>query len=322
VAPAACADPALGRGVCSAASVKVRSMKENTTVIRSTPKELTPRPLIEVRGIIVSISFECVPWQSQRTACWTQIVLVSDFYDYPDLYDALLPVGAEVPFYVDLARQQAGAVLELACGTGQLTIPIALDGRPTVGLDQSSAMLTVAKRRASATGASVAFVQSDMRDFALGSDFSLIFIARNSLLHLLSTVDLLAAFTAVRRHLAPDGIFAFDIFNPNVRMLARPLGQRFPVMEVNTATFGPLCVEGTHDYDSATQVSRGTWYISTPERRDAWVVPMVLRSIFPQELPLLLSAAGLELISRFGELSRAAFGPGSRVQVCLCRRRL
>ena len=52
--------------------------------------------------------------------------MVSDFYDYPDLYDALLPVGAEVPFYVDLAQQQAGAVLELACGTGQLTIPIAL----------------------------------------------------------------------------------------------------------------------------------------------------------------------------------------------------
>jgi SAM-dependent methyltransferase len=247
--------------------------------------------------------------------------LVSDFYDYPDLYDALLPVGAEVPFYVDLARQQAGAVLELACGTGQLTIPIALDGRPIVGLDQSHAMLTVAKGRASAAGASVTFVQGDMRDFSLGSDFSLIFIARNSLLHLLSTVDLLAAFAAVSRHLAPDGVFAFDIFNPKVGMLARPFGQRFPVMEVDTATFGPLSVETTHDYDSATQVSRATWYISTPERRDAWIVPLVLRSIFPQELPLLLSAAGLELVSRFGELSRAPFGSGSRVQLCLCRRR-
>lgn len=247
--------------------------------------------------------------------------MVSDFYDYPDLYDALLPVGAEVPFYVDLARQQAGAVLELACGTGQLTIPIALDGRPIVGLDQSHAMLTVAKGRASAAGASVTFVQGDMRDFSLGSDFSLIFIARNSLLHLLSTVDLLAAFAAVSRHLAPDGVFAFDIFNPKVGMLARPFGQRFPVMEVDTATFGPLSVETTHDYDSATQVSRATWYISTPERRDAWIVPLVLRSIFPQELPLLLSAAGLELVSRFGELSRAPFGSGSRVQLCLCRRR-
>ena len=153
-------------------------------------------------------------------------------------------------------------------------------------------------------------------------DFNLIFVARNSLLHLLSTADLLAAFTAVRRHLAAAGVFAFDIFNPDVSMLARPPGQRFPVMEVSTARFGPLCVEATHDYDSATQVNRGTWYISTPERRDAWTVPMVLRSIFPQELPLLLSAAGLELVSRFGDLSRAPFVAGSRAQVCLCRRRV
>ena len=104
------------------------------------------------------------------TACGKQVVLVSDFYDHPDLYDALLPVKAEVPFYVDLARQQAGAVLELACGTGQLTIPVAGLGLPTVGLDQSRAMLNVARKRASAAGASVAFVQSDMRDFALGRE--------------------------------------------------------------------------------------------------------------------------------------------------------
>jgi SAM-dependent methyltransferase len=250
----------------------------------------------------------------------TQVPVLSDFYDHPDLYDALLPVGAHLPFYVDLARQQAGAVLELACGTGQLTIPIASLGFPTVGLDQSSAMLHVATTRAAAAGASVEFVRGDMREFALDRDFNLIFVARNSLLHLLSTADVVAAFTAVRRHLAPEGVFAFDIFNPAVSMLARPPGQRFPVMEVSTARFGPLSVEATNDYDSAAQVNRGTWYISTPDRPDAWVVPLVLRSIFPQELPLLLSAAGFELVSRFGELSRLPFGAGSRVQVCLCRR--
>jgi len=247
--------------------------------------------------------------------------LDSDFYDHPDIYEALLPVGAEVPFYIDLARQQGGAVLELACGTGQLTVPIALAGLPTVGLDQSSAMLDVAKKRASAAGASVEFLQGDMRDFALGRDFNLIIVARNSLLHLLSTEDLLAALTAIRRHLAQDGVFAFDIFNPNVALLARPAGQRFPVMEESTTPFGPLSVEATNDYDAATQVNRATWYISTPDNPDAWVVPVVLRSIFPQELPLLISAAGLELITRFGDLSRAPFGPGSRAQICLCRAR-
>jgi SAM-dependent methyltransferase len=245
----------------------------------------------------------------------------SDFYDYPELYDALQPAGAHVPFYVDLARQQAGAVLELACGTGQLTIPIALQGLPTLGLDRSSAMLETAKRRAAAAGASIGFLQGDMRDFALGRDFSLIVVARNSLLHLLSTEDVLAAFTSVRRHLAQDGVFAFDIFQPDARILGRPAGQRSPVMEVSTAEFGPLTVEAASDYDAVTQVNRATWYISTPDRRDAWTVPMVLRSIFPDQLVSLLSSAGLELIDRFGELSRAPFDAGSRVQVCLCRRR-
>jgi hypothetical protein len=91
-------------------------------------------------------------------------------------------------------------------------------------------------------------------------------------------------------------------------------------MEVSMDQFGPPSVEATCDYDSATQVNRGTWYISATERGEAWTVPMVLRSIFPQELPLLLSAAGLELIGRFGDLSREPFGPGRRVQACLCRR--
>lgn len=246
--------------------------------------------------------------------------MAADFYDYPDVYDALLPVGAHVPFYVDLARQQAGAVLELACGSGQITIPIAAGGLATVGLDQSAAMLGVAKQRAAAAGVSVAWVQDDMRDFALDRDFSCIFIARNSLLHLLTPADVVAAFSAARRHLAPDGVFAFDIFNPDVRFLDRPPGQRFQLMEVETGQLGRLSVEQTSDYDSTTQVNHATWYISTPAQRDAWVVPLVLRSIFPQELPALLAAAGLELISRFGELSRAPFGPGSRAQVCVCRR--
>jgi SAM-dependent methyltransferase len=245
----------------------------------------------------------------------------ASLYDYPELYDALLPVGAHMPFYVDLARRQAGAVLELACGTGLLTIPIASHGRTTVGLDQSGAMLNAAARRASAAGASVEFVQGDMRDFALDRDFNLIVVARNSLLHLLSTEDLVAAFSSIRRHLGPDGVLAFDIFNPDVRLLARPAGQRVPVMEVSTPSFGSVCVEETADYDPAAQVNRATWYISTADTRDAWVVPIALRSIFPQELPLLLSAGGLELISRFGDLSRSPFGGDSRHQVCVCRQK-
>ena len=244
---------------------------------------------------------------------------MDDLYDNPELYDAFFPVGAHLPFYLGLAQQQAGAVLELACGTGLLTVPIAGAGHPAVGLDQSVAMLNGAGMRASAASVSVEFVESDMRNFDLGRRFGLIFIARNSMLHLLSTEDLLAAFAAVKRHLAPKGIFAFDVFNPDVRLLARPSGQRFPVMDVATNVFGPIRVECANNYDAALQVNRATWYISTPHEPDKWIVPVELRSIFPQELPLLLSAGGLELVDRFGDLSREPFGPGSPSQICICR---
>ena len=242
-----------------------------------------------------------------------------DFYDHPALYDALLPATAHVSYYLDLARQASGDVLELACGTGQLTVPIAGAGLPTVGLDLSAPMLTAARQRAATANVSVEYVLGDMRSFDLDRKFALIFIARNSLLHLHSIEDLLAAFAAVRRHMAPGGIFAFDVFNPNVQLLARPSGQRFPVFEKETESFGKLSVEATGDYDAATQVGRSRWYISATGKPDAWVLPLDLRSIFPQELPLLLAAGGFHLKSRMGDLSQTPFNSASRFQVCLCQ---
>jgi SAM-dependent methyltransferase len=245
--------------------------------------------------------------------------VVSDFYQHPELYDALLPAGAHLPFYLELARNSPERVLELAVGTGQLAVPIAAAGLRTYGLDRSASMLMHAKRRAAAAGVHLELAEGDMRKFELGCRFSFIFIARNSLLHVLSTADLVATFTAVRRHLAPDSIFAFDVFNPDVKILSRPTGQRFPFMNVTTEVFGSLTVEVTHDYDAAAQVDRGIWYISAADEPDKWVVSVVVRSIFPQELPLLLEAAGLHLVSQFGDLSGEPFGPASPRQVCLCK---
>ena len=243
----------------------------------------------------------------------------SDLYDHPALYDALLPVGAHLPYYAELARQASGDILELACGTGQLTVPLAGEGLRIAGLDLSEPMLSTARERAATAKVFVEYVLGDMRNFSLGRQFALIFIARNSLLHLHSTEDILATFAMVRRHLTPGGIFAFDIFNPNVRLLARSSDQRFPVFEKETQSFGTLSVEETTEYDPATQVGRGRWYVSAPGKPDAWVLTLQLRNIFPQELPLLLAAGGFHLMSRMGDLDQTPFDSTSRFQVCLCQ---
>jgi 2-polyprenyl-3-methyl-5-hydroxy-6-metoxy-1,4-benzoquinol methylase len=180
-------------------------------------------------------------------------------YDYPDLYDALLPPSAaQLNCYLNLARACAGDVLALACGSGQLIVPVASMGVSATGLDQSSKMLSAATRHAAASGARVEFVNGDMRNFDLGQRYSLILVARNSLLHLSEQAEFAAFFSSVRRHLKPHGVLAFDIFNPNLRLLSRPSGERFHVMRKTSPLHGELTVEATNDYDLRSQVNRAT----------------------------------------------------------------
>jgi SAM-dependent methyltransferase len=241
-------------------------------------------------------------------------------YQNPDLYDTLLPVSEnQLNFYVTLAQRYPGAILELACGSGQIIVPIAAKSTPAVGLDNSPEMLTAANRRAQATGVQVELVEGDMRGFELGRQFSLIFIARNSLLHLSEQNEFAALFGAVRRHLSPDGVLPFDIFKPDLNMFCRPGTERFPVMRKASQLYGEITVEVTNDYDTLSQVNRATWFISTPEQHDAWVSPLHLRSIFPQELSALLAANGFRLERRDGDYSGGDFTSASRLQVCQCR---
>jgi len=141
----------------------------------------------------------------------------------------------------------------------------------------------------------------------------------NSLLHLSEQDEFAAFFSSVRRHLEPDGVLAFDIFNPNLQLLSRSSGERFHVMRATSPLHGELTVEATNDYDRHSQVNRATWFISTAEQRDAWVVPLHLRSIFPQELLALLDANGVDLMRRDGDCVGGRFTSTSTNQVCQCR---
>jgi len=241
-------------------------------------------------------------------------------YDNPDLYDVLQPAStAQLNFYCNLARAQAGAVLELGCGSGQIIVPIAALGRPAAGLDLSPEMLDAAQRRAVAASVKVEWIQGDMREFNLKRRFSLICVARNSLLHLSEPDHFAAFFSSVRRHLEPGGVLAFDIFNPSFQVITRPSEERYPLMHKTSALYGELTVEATSDYDRQSQVNRSTWFISTKERRDAWVVQLDLRSIYPQELLVLLALNSARLISRYGDFTGGVFTSKSPTQVCQCR---
>jgi SAM-dependent methyltransferase len=243
------------------------------------------------------------------------------FYSHARLYDLMFPGGGPAVDYIRAeANRQGGSVLELGCGTGHKLIPIASDRHPCVGMDSSSHMLAEAQRKAKLRGVTVEWMQGDMRDFDLGGTFDLVFITANSLLHLHEAEDLVSCFRSARRHLAPGARFLFDVFNPSVRLLAGADGVRRTreSLSFTDPDRGDVSVDVAEIYDAAAQVTRGTWYLSTDTEPDFIVAPLEIRSIFPQELPLLVSLGGLRLVERFGSWSGQPFDADSPLQLCIC----
>jgi SAM-dependent methyltransferase len=249
-------------------------------------------------------------------------------YNDPELYDSLFPDARDSAsvqdesrrervleserFYLEEARKSGGRVLELGCGSGRLTIPIAQNGMEIIGADLSKSMLETARAKARRAGVEIQFLEADMRSFDLPGKFSAILIPGNSLLHLFTAEDLTQCFRNVRRRLAPNGRLVFDISKWDMEMLARDPGERRPVLTVNDIT-----IEETASYDSAQQIRRIVWYLSKPGAVDYRVIDYSLRVIFPQELLLLLDAAGLRMETRYGEFTREPFQSSSPRQVCI-----
>jgi SAM-dependent methyltransferase len=239
-------------------------------------------------------------------------------------YDALnRDLVADIPFYVDEARGAGGAVLELACGTGRLTIPIAQTGVEIAGLDLSPSMLARARAKGKDAGVEISFVEGDCRGFSLGHKFLLIFMAFNSMQHLHDQASLAGLFGSVREHLAPGGRFIFDVFNPSIAILARSGGGRTLERRYQDSDGkGTITLEQTMVYDDASQVSRIKWYFSrgaNDEERDFRVEDLHMRCFFPQELDLLVCSQGFEIVEKFGNFERKPFASGDQKQVVVCR---
>jgi SAM-dependent methyltransferase len=242
----------------------------------------------------------------------------ASLYDRPDLYDLMSPPDPEMEgFYVSEALSRGGRVLELACGTGRFTIPLARAGLDVFAGDLSEQMLESAGTAAFAAGVAVDFRQLDMRDFDLGIRFETVIVAANSVLHLHQVEEFRAFFASVERHLVPNGRLVFDAFVPSLEMLTRPSGARHPVGSFGAGPDAPG-VEETIDYDPVTQVSQVEWIWSRSGAPDFWRHRLDMRQIFPQEMPVLIATGGLRLLERFGGFDRSPFTARSRRQVCIC----
>src|SRR6266516_945032 len=120
---------------------------------------------------------------------------------------------ADIAFYVELARNADGPLVELAVGTGRVAIPVAqATGRPVTGIDSSPAMLAEARVRAKEAGVELVLYEGDMRDLALDEPAALVYCPARALLHLPTWADRRRTFERVAASLQAGGRFAWNAF--------------------------------------------------------------------------------------------------------------
>ena len=234
--------------------------------------------------------------------------------------------SAFVELYGSLITDRVRSLLELGCGTGVITVAMAqrmarlgnrnVDLRVT-GLDEAAEMLRIARAR----DERIEWVLGDFRSPPLSGAYNLIICCNNSLQLLLSDNDLGAAFQAARQLLAPGGVFAFDIYQPNLAYLSAGQTDRlvFSVMDDRGRS---LEVRENFVYDAASR-------ILTVDRRlreagEAGVVLATinyrLRQYFAGDIERLLKDAGLAIAERYGDFDRSPFTARSKKQILVCQR--
>ena len=129
---------------------------------------------------------------------------------FADRYDEWsAEMTADIPFYVSLAQEADGPVVELAVGHGRVAAAVAeAIGRTVIGIDLSPAMLEQARAR----GADLDLRLGDMRDLSLEEPAGLVYCPFRSLLHLPTWADRRRVFERVAQSLRPGGRFAWNVF--------------------------------------------------------------------------------------------------------------
>ncbi len=228
----------------------------------------------------------------------------------------------DAPFYIGLARGHGGKALELGVGTARLAIQLARAGIETWGIDNSQHMLRAAKanleREPQKVRSRVHLRLADTRDFDLDEEFGLVYFPSYSFDHILERDDQIKALQAIRRHVAPGGVYAFDLAHvPELKadsgwfVQKRPLGEDRMVVRTGHHNTRPeeriMTVSLWYElYEDGRMLERyfdgGDVYVHNPEG-----------------IRELLGETGYEIEAWYGGHDRRAFTPESDMMVIVPR---
>ncbi|MCB1927478.1 MAG: class I SAM-dependent methyltransferase [Rhodocyclaceae bacterium] len=247
---------------------------------------------------------------------------VDDLYRDPQTYELLaqMTAPADLPFYRALLVDAAGRVLELGCGTGRLSLPLARHATEMTGLDNAPAMLDFARRKAVAAGSTARFEHADFCRFELQRRFDWVLLPYNALNHVCDATGFDGLFESVGRHLAPDGRFVVDSFQPDPAALARPADRRRLLTYIDPFLTQRITLSESSRYDAARRVNHITWHYDLGDRSDWRIHRTTMRILLADELDALFRDHGFVVCAKYGNYDRSPFGPTSPKQLVVARR--
>jgi SAM-dependent methyltransferase len=248
----------------------------------------------------------------------------AEIYDY---WAAVRSADRDLDFYIGLAKESKGPVLELGCGTGRVLFPLAREGVEVAGLDISTHMLTVARRKldkeCTHVQRRVSLVQGDMASFSLEGKFGLIIAPSRAFQVLLERDAQKNCLECCARHLLPGGRLALNVFHPRLSRLAAAEGVEEPQWDF-TGPYGLQIRQTGHTaYDLANQrLSSRVRYESTSRIGQVAVreYPLELRYFFRYEMEWLLEAGGFEVEAVYGEFDRSPLSADSPEMIFVAKK--
>jgi len=231
----------------------------------------------------------------------------------PSPYDAIArlydpwsaSVTEDIGFYVEEALAADGPVVELACGTGRISVPLAKAGIRVIGVDASARMLEVAREYAAAEGVELDLRLGDLREPPVTERVPLVLIPFRSLLHMTTEVARLRALRAAREVLLPGGRLVFDVFAPSAEDVEDTHGRW---LEREPGIFERA------DWDEGERT------LTLSVRRNDEASTMLLAWLSPAEWRLLLDRAGFDVEAQWGWFDRRPYSGGEDVVFASVRR--
>jgi SAM-dependent methyltransferase len=226
------------------------------------------------------------------------------------LYDLYVNTDFDLAFFLKEAQKARGKVLELACGTGRLSIPLLQAGIDLTCVDYSEDMLDVFRKKLENSGLSCRVFNQDMSALSLPDRFGLVFIPFHSFSEILDESKRVKALSSIREHVAEGGRFICTLQNPIVRTQSmdgkvKELG-RFPAGEGRT-----LVVSASFVYDAQSQNVRGIQFYETYGPQGMLVEKSQLDVSFhlfhKSQFEKLAHSAGFSVVGLYGDYQRSSF---------------